>query len=82
MLLHQRANHAHQNNYQRKINMCVTTSQYNVRNKCKITFAQIKLNPPGHNLPTRHKQTTFCMMLKLKLSHSFCENYTKQAILL
>ena len=40
-----------------KINMSVTTSQYVISGK--ITFAQLKLSPPGHNLPARHEQTTF-----------------------
>ena len=33
--------------------MCVTTSQYEI--SAKITFSQLKLNPPEHNLPTREK---------------------------
>ena len=58
MLLGQRANHAHQKKLLQKINMRVTTSQCVISGK--ITFAWWKLNPPGHNLPTRHKQTAFC----------------------
>ena len=43
MLLHQRAHHA-----------AVTTSKYVISGK--ITFAQSKLNLPGHNLPARGKK--------------------------
>ena len=57
MLLHQRANHAHQKQLPQKINMRVTTSQYVISGK--ITFADLKLNPPGHNLSTRHNKQHF-----------------------
>ena len=59
--------------------MHVTTSQYVISGK--ITFAQLKLNLPGHNLSAN---TTNNILHKVKVDTftQLCENYTKQALLL